>query len=363
MSIQAAMDEALGEATDANSAIDRFYEKVQVRDFDWGSPGIQEFDSIMSTFAGWVMSEKKKVDQGPASPLARAEIVRYIQAYVKGKPTAAFLDIHPAVFGIQLAMRVRRPRSMDQDDSSLCGAVAVIYNFAKFDPLRFAQFALHLFFLGQAMFGEMEVQPTNQIRQNFPLRKTKIPWAVDYVTLVSLRQCTFFSDKLKIGALRGADETTLPGQIGLWLTQAGYHNVEDHTFFAKNQVKLVKAFASKVGQPMHLSGATGDAQNKVDRRGYPYQNLQLAEQALRNGKFIIIFSDGELGRMLRGDTFKPRTSPTKLGDHHWMAVRQLQIFSDTYVKLKVITWSTSFKKTLNMEDFIPRYNGFVSAEP
>jgi hypothetical protein len=67
--------------------------------------------------------------------------------------------------------------------------------------------------------------------------------------------------------------------------------------------------------------------------------------------------------MLRGDTFKPRTSPTKLGDHHWMAVRQLQIFSDTYVKLKVITWSTSFKKTLNMEDFIPRYNGFVSAEP
>ena len=107
-------------------------------------------------------------------------------------------------------MRVRRPRSIDQDDTGLCGAVAVMYNFAKLQPNEFAQFALHLFFEGRAMFGDFEIVPSTKIKQNYRLRKNKIPWAIDYVILVSLRQCTFISDKLGIDGLRGADETTLP---------------------------------------------------------------------------------------------------------------------------------------------------------
>jgi hypothetical protein len=238
-----------------------------------------------------------------------------------------------------------------------------MYNFAKLQPTQFAQFALHLFFEGHAMFGDFEITPSDKVRHYYRLRKDKIPWAVDYVTLVSMRQCTFLSDKIGMDMVRGADETTLPGQIGGWMSQAGYKNVEDHTFFSKSQRKIVKTFAAKINQPVHLSGADGDAQAKLDRKGYALQNLHLAKDALRNGRVVIVFSDGELGEILRGDAFKARTGPTSLGHHHWMAVRSIDIFGDTDVKLKVITWKNSYKKLMKIKDLIPRYNGFISAEP
>jgi hypothetical protein len=363
MNIQAAMDQALLEANSPGDAVDKFYIRLQEPGFDWGNPDAQEFDYVMSTFAKWVMSEKKKVNDGPTAPIVRAKIIGFIQEYVKSRPTAAFLHIHPAVFGIQLAMRVRRPRTIDQDGSCLCGAVAVMYNMAKLQPMEFAQFALDLFFKGHAMFGAMEIEPSNEIKQNYRLRKNNIRWGVDYVTLVSLRQCTFLSDKLKLGVLRGADETTLPGQMGAWLMEAGYRNVEDHTFFAKNQRKLVKTFAAKIGQPVHLDGADGDAQAKADRKQYASQNLDQASRALRNGKIVVLFSDGEIGEMLKGNAVKNRTAPTSLGSHHWMAMRKITIFGDTMVKLKAITWGHSYQGTLQMDQFIPRYNGFISAEP
>jgi hypothetical protein len=207
------MDQALLQANNFNDAVDRFYATLADPAFNWGDPDAAEFNSVMTTFAEWTTKEVKKVNDGPSAPAERARSINFIRQYIVSRPTALFLHIHPAVFGIQLAMRVRRPRTIDQGGTGLCGGVAALYNLAKLQPMIYAQFALDLFFLSHAMFGGMEIEPSNKIRQNYPLRRTMIPWAVDYVTLVSLRQCTFLSDKLKVDSIRGADETTLPGQM------------------------------------------------------------------------------------------------------------------------------------------------------
>jgi hypothetical protein len=363
MSIQTSMDEAFNEASNGyGDAIDRFYSKLEEPGYDFGQPTFQEFVNIMDTFADWVKNETKADKTEATSRAYRAKVIRHIKEYLTQKSaTVAFLHIDPAVFGIQLAMRVRRPRSIDQGNTSLCGAVSVLYSLAKREPMQFAQFALDLYVKGHALFGQLEIEPSLKTRQYYPLRRTKIPWAVDYVTLVSLRHCTFVTDKFHVGFLRGADETTLPGQIGSWLKQAGYSDVEDHTFFTKSQAKAVKTFSAKIGQPMHMGGSDGDALAKADRKNYALLNLGLAQQALHDGKIVIMFSDGELGRMARGDDFKTRTAPTKLGDHHWMAVRKIDLGAD--VTFKVITWGTSYTATLSLDHLVPRYNGFICAKP
>jgi len=365
MSIRQAMNEALNNAANGYAdAVDQFYERLQEEGFDWGTPTLQDYQYVMDTFADWVEKERKVDKSETTSRAYRAQIIRHIKEFLTNQraATVSFLHINPAVFGIQLAMRVRRPRSFDQGQTSLCGAVSVLYAFAKREPMQFAQFALDLFVKGHALFGQLEITPSLKIRQNYPLRRSKIPWAVDYVTLVSLRHCTFWTDKYRVGMLRGADETTMPGQIASWLSQAGYSDVEDHTFFAKNQTKVVKLFSTKVvGQAMHGSGADGDALAKVDRKNYAVLNLGLAQQALSEGKVVIMFSDGELGDIARGDDFQARRGPTSVGHHHWMAVRKIDLGPN--VTFKVITWGTSYTATLSLDHLVPRYNGFVCARP
>ena len=202
--------------------------------FDWGEPTAKAVNTALNALAVWVKGETKKVTAGPTSPENRAKLIRQIRDYVKTKPHHAFTGIHPGVFAIQLALRVRRPHSIDQGATGLCGAVSAAYTFAKTRPEEFTKFGLDLFFDGKAKFGQMQVEPSAKVRLSYGLRKDKIPWAADYVVLVSLRECTFTSDAIGIDLVRGADETTLPGRLAEWLRDAGYTNVEDHTFFGKN---------------------------------------------------------------------------------------------------------------------------------
>lgn len=346
--------------------VDALYEELTQTGIEWEDPTAADFLHAMSRFAYWVAREIKKAKPDDVtSPAKRAEIINGITKYIQSMPTMVFCGIHPAVFGFQLAMRVRRPRTIHQYGSNLCGPVSVLYSFAKTQPDRYAQFALDLFFKGKARFGGLDVEPSSHIRVGYPQRKADIPFAVDYVTLVSLRQCTLGS---KFGVEKfssAADETTLPGKIGEWLRDAGYSNVQDYTFFTKKQHAPVKAFATAIGQPMHLQGATGPTLDK-DRKTHALASLQQAATAVSNGKLVILFTDGEVAKALSKNisaTLAARDSATSIGHHHWMAVRKLQLFGDTFVKVKVITWGTSYTGRFDTDAFVSRYNGYLSADP
>lgn len=345
--------------------VDALYEELTDPKLSWEDPTPADFIHAMTRFSYWVAREiKSGSPDGVNSPKKRAEIIDGIAKYIESKPTVAFFGIHPGIFGFQLAMRVRRPRTIQQYGSNLCGPVSVLYTVAKTQPEMYAKFALDLFFEGKAMFGGIEVEPSSHIKVGYPLKKAAIPFAVDYVTLVSLRQCTL-GNKVGVEMISAADETTLPGKIGQWFRDAGYKQVEDHTFFTKKQAAAVRAFAGMIGQPMNLAGATGPRLDK-DRREHAFQSLKQASKAVSNGKLVIIFTDGEVaGALQTGNSagLSSRSSATSIGHHHWMAVRKLELFGDTFVKVKVITWGTSYSGRFGTDAFISRYNGYICADP
>ena len=346
--------------------LNMFYETLESPDYQFEPINAKDFGFVMDRIADWVVNEAKVIKNPLHSPEVRSSVVRFIKEYVSSRPTCAFPGIDPGTFGVQLALRVRRPRSVDQGGTGLCGAASVMYTFAKNQPADFARFALDLFFNGDANFRGLEITPSMKIRQSYPLRKAKMRWAVDYVTLVSLRQCTFLTDKFHVGALRGADETTLPGQLANWLKQAGYTNVEDHTFFGKNQVKLVKAFAAQIGQSMHAPGAVADQAAKTNRLQHAQQSLTKASQALSDGKIVILFSDGALGDNLKAgtaDALAARSGPTEIGHHHWMTLRKLDILGTNAVNIAVITWTGKFQGLMKLDALVSQYNGYICADP
>jgi hypothetical protein len=360
-----AMQEVMENYNSADDRVDKLYEAVSQPNFDWGTPTQGEFDSFLSTFSNWVAREKKKVNDGATSPQSRADLIEYIRTKRPSYPQAVFAGIDPAVFGMQLAMRVRRPRSINQGRTGLCGAVSAVYIFAKTRPREFVQLALDLFFRGKGIFGNMEVTPSDAIRNNYRLRRSKIPWAVDYVLLVSLRQCTFLSDRVMFGPLRGGDETTMPGQLGYWLEEAGYENVQDHTFFGKNQHKVVKNFAKVIEQPMYMRNNTAGDAARNDRKQLIRQNLQDAADSIAAGKLVILFSAGKLTQALSDKTSADLTAqngPVTLGGHHWTPVRKLQIFRNR-LWIKVISWGKSYESSFDLDAFSSYYSGYIAADP
>ena len=348
----------------AGDAMDALFEQFTDPGFVWDEPDPQDFRDFLKLFAKLIRAETK-TGQGLVWQEMRAKAVEYIRATITPGMTHGFHHITPMMFGVQLALRVRRPSTIDQGDTCLCGAASVVYAFAKENPLGFTQFALELYLNGSGLFKTLVVQASPAILGNYLLRKNKIPWAVDYVTLVSLRQCSFFADVRGIKLLRPADETTMPGQLAEWLRQAGYDAVEDHTFFGKNQYKPVSMFAAVAKQPLHFGQHTGKADVNQDRLGLARTSLQNAIHDLRLGKLILMFGDGEIAEAMKNaesHTLQERQSPTGIGKHHWMTIRKLELGVQR-VSLRAFTWGRTYDATFDMASFLSRYNGFISATP
>ena len=365
MGIRQAILQVMNDHTDVNEYFDALFDSLSDDGFVWGQPDKGEFNYAMNQLASWCSSEKKLGVQGRTTAQSRSDLIKQIKEKVTAYPQVSFAGIYPTVYAIQLALRVRRPRCIDQGDTALCGAVAAVYLFAKNNPSEFVQFALDLFFKGVGKFGGLTVEPSSSIRSNYRLRRNKIPWAFDYVVLVSLRQCTFMSDRIGVGALRGADETTLPGEVSRWLTESGYDNVEDHTFFGKNQQGVVKQFSKFIGQSMHLPGSTSGRAVRTDRLGHAAQSLNAAEMAIANGKLVILFADGKIAQSLKdgnSDLMNAGKGPVALGHHHWTTVRRLSVQSNS-VFIKVVTWGATYSGSFSLDAFLSRYGGYIAADP
>ena len=140
---------------------------------------------------------------------AIAEIETFVQ-----NPSApiVFTHIDRNLFAFQLALRVRSPRIINQDNTTLCGPVALVYDIAKRDPQRYVRFAISLFSSGTAMFGLTQVTPSETIRNGY--RANVLPEA-DYVVLASVRD----TDRIVIETdmLRHILTLTKPGALAEFL--------------------------------------------------------------------------------------------------------------------------------------------------
>src|SRR6476469_7772298 len=119
----------------SEESVDKVYEYATDPRFDWDTPPTKsEFNYFLGQFATWVSGEQKKDMVGLTSPTARSKLIQNIQTSAAAGGAGTFPGIHPLIFGTQLALRLRRPRTVDQGRTSLCGAASVLYEFAKSKP-------------------------------------------------------------------------------------------------------------------------------------------------------------------------------------------------------------------------------------
>lgn len=329
---------------------------------EWSAPTAEERDAFLGLLAGWMAGELKKDLSGvKGSADARIKVILDIKEYCNTyMGRTAFSGIDPDYFAVELALRVRMPKLIDQGQTGLCGAASVMYSYAKVQPAKYAKFAMGLFFRGKGKFNNTEITPSETIKAGYPTRYQFMGCPVDYVTLVSLRACSFHA--IAIGPFRAADETTMPGQVAQWLEQAGYQGVESDTFFNANWLEkiAIDKLASTLEQPIHHRGAQERSLGTDEMR----RNLQKAADALAAGKFVVLFTDIELSKYLKGElpSLPPRTSSTSLTKHHFVAARHLQLTTND-VTVRIITWTEAFNRTISLASFLPRYNGYIAAQP
>jgi len=327
----------------------------------WSVPTAKEREEFFALLTQWMASElKKDLSAVKASADARIKVIKQINESCNTYGRAAFADIDPNYFAVELALRVRMPRLIDQGQTGLCGAASVMYSFAKVQPAQYAKFALGLFFRGKGKFNNTEIEPSETIKAGYSSRYQFMDCPIDYVTLVSLRACSLHA--IATGPLRAADETTMPGQVGQWLERAGYKGVESDTFFNANWIEkiAINQLASTLEQPIHHGGAP---ERTLDMDAM-CRNLQKAADALAAGKFVILFTDIELSKYLSGEQpmLAPRTSSTSLTKHHFVAARRLRLTAND-VTVRLITWANAYDKTIPLSSFLPRYNGYIAAQP
>ena len=75
---------------------------------------------------------------------------------------------------------VRRPRSIDQDGTGLCGPAALLYSVAKIEPGVYTTFALNLFFQGQGHLRNLLVAPSQVIKGGYLQRMQYLKSPVDF---------------------------------------------------------------------------------------------------------------------------------------------------------------------------------------
>jgi hypothetical protein len=257
---------------------------------------------------------------------------------------------------VQMALRVRKPSSMNQGMQGFCGPASVLVPLLKLRPFAYVQFVCSLFDNGTAPFcgHTVDVRLATAFLQGWTTVKGP---AADYIALGSLR-CNIEALVAAPGGTAGmpfdftndTSHATTPSQIAGLLTQAGYQNVQN--------CAMGDYLAPRHGTGL---GAAG-------------RNLQQCVQLLLNkpGAVVVMLVHGALARSAKRNTaMEPLVQASKLADLHWIFVRRITATGlpvnggqlNGQVTMKLFTWRWSGPGQFTLGDFLPRYFGFISAEP
>jgi hypothetical protein len=301
--------------------------QVETRDF---------IDYLLSA----INQEKKAL-----SPDRKAALSK-ILAYNEAPGKSCFAEIDPHVFAFQLALRIREPSLMNQQDSGVCGEASLMMFVAKDTPSIFADYAISLMRNGWGKLHNLTIEPSNHTVSGWGPRRGMSE--ADVVTMGSLGL-----------SLVGFWEGRISRTVCTWLRDAGFSNVVD-----------------KVIEAPGLSGETTLS-----------DNLAEAETAVSDGKLVIMAIHGDLVKRLQeakvltaafsGEPHKsgagtqsigvstkslePRSNPFR-GTDHWVLVSFIKT-AGRQVTVKLYSWKDSMTGTFSTNTFLTYYGGFIVAEP
>jgi hypothetical protein len=124
-----------------------------------------------------------------------------------------------------LSARLDQPSLISQEQSSLCGPAALVFNLATHDPLAYARYVVDLYERGTADVRRLHVKAGGDLRAYDPTGKID---PADWIALASLRDSeNFFFDYQSVD-----DEfagITLPSDLESWFKKIGYRQVVNDT--------------------------------------------------------------------------------------------------------------------------------------
>ncbi len=344
--------------------------QTPVPDWDTAQTEPLQADALnfLSKFKGAVAGEGKKTG-AQALQGDRGTALSTIEAWVKtaaGTSCKAFPHINPYRFAIELALRARRPRSINQRSTVLCGAAGILSAYFKTDPKRATQFALDLVDDGAGMLRQYRIEPQGRVKNDPPPKDFKMA-PVDWVLLASLRyHFEPLAELIGLFSTAQADplrQLTKPGLLYAMLQNMGYTTVADRTFGLDTFSTLTQVASAITRYGMHgqSEASRGDA------------NLKLAELDVNAGKLVFLWSFGDLTNFSpvrkKHKPFPARSdTPAKEFDGigfpalHWTLIRKLVVGS-TDVKIRHYSWGNAREATFPRDEFLEVYQGHVMADP
>jgi hypothetical protein len=262
------------------------------------------------------------------SPDRKAALSK-ILAYNEAPGKSCFAEIDPHVFAFQLALRIREPSLMNQQDAGVCGEASLMMFVAKDTPSVFADYAISLMRNGWGKLHNLTIEPSNHTVSGWGPRRGMSE--VDVVTMGSLGL-----------SLVGFWEGRLAGTVCGWLRDAGFGNVVDKVIESRNEAKL-------------------------------RDNLAEAETAISEKKLVIFAIHTDLVEKLQQTkallaqggqqhkSLQPAPSRVRRTDH-WVLVSSIKITAKN-VTVKMYSWKDSMTGTFDISTFLTYYDGFIVSEP
>ncbi|MGB6745228.1 MAG: hypothetical protein WBE38_16390 [Terracidiphilus sp.] len=312
-------------------------------------PNDQQLLNFLGTLDGITGTETKKA--GGAKSVAevdarRQAIALLIQFVSTGPVTGAFSHLSRNMVCFELALRVRRPKIINQHLTTLCGPVALIVDVAKRDPVRYVNTALQLFETGRSNWGTTELAPGILIRKGY----NNLTPEADYLLLASIRDA--WAIVLESDTMRNIFTLTKPGALCQFLDDAGYTEIMDRTFLTLSTPLTVL----NVITPHSLFG---ENHNPGDQG---INSLRQAQEEMSIGRSVVMNAAGTLSYIVGGQLAVAAPGPIQAADTHWTLLRKLSI-TPPNVSVRLITWGGSRERTIPLNVFLSYYCGYVSANP
>jgi hypothetical protein len=348
---------------EAKKALDKLFEplgydfqEVDEDEDPSNNDAVKVIDGLTALVQAQKAGKKGLFVKNPELAEKRLEALAKLRNWLsKARPkNSAFFDqVNLNRLGIQLGLRVLKPRAINQADYGFCGPVTILYPLNKADPAKYVDYVLDLAEKGVGRLGstEIDVRNSSALLRNY--KRDKIP-EVDYVGLASLRTAVDvampMAPLLDVADPDSESHATAPEQMVRALQWAGYHPVEDKTL---NDYKALPR-----------------DQNRLQTA---YDRLEECAQLLKikPAYAVIALVQSILARAAkRGADITALPQGLRLADLHWNIVKNIVITNSSRsapltgsVSMKVVTWKWSGTKVYNMADYLPRFFGYLAADP
>jgi len=312
--------------------------------------------AAVTSFVAWFKNLVQAQKATGARTPDRVAALTYIETHLlAGLAPGAFILVDPVKFAFQLALRVREPRLINQMNANLCGPNSILIDLARDQPVQYVKLAIDLFKTGTGKLGNMTVKPVEKLLNSY---NAEALGECDYVVLGSLRDSTAL---LWGDLVRNIGTLTKPGVLCAYLRDAGYNDVEDHTFF--DVPFYVQPISLITSGSIHAPRPTGFTEPKNPAQ--KIANLQQMASKIFGGHKAIMNAEGvgldqaiALGNTVTNSGLQ---GPSNAMATHWTLVTKLTLSSTHVTNIKLYTWGGSFsQQNIDIGAFVSRYAGFVS---